>query len=114
MVAFGRIQLNVIMINCISGIEPDDTPGLEPLVLNDLLKHRLCIFKQLPGLLTDCFIVKDLWVCAVRVLSSYLPALEEGVPIYVGYELFEVVLDEHLCAEERRLHNRHLMPVSDF
>jgi len=74
-------ELNVVMIVCICRIEGNDSSCLQPLVLNDLLYHCLSVVEELSGFFSDCLVVEDLRVGAVRILASDLPALEEGVPV---------------------------------
>ena len=76
------------MVNSVGWVETDHTSGLEPLVLDDFLKHNLGIFEQLARLLPDRLVIEDLRVGAIGVLPSDLPALEEGIPIDVGDQLF--------------------------
>lgn len=72
------------MIDCVCGIETNDTASLEPLSSNDLFKHGLSIVKQLLSLFSHSFVIENFRVCTVRVLSAYLPRLEEWVPVNEG------------------------------
>ena len=87
-VAFRRLEFDVIVVNSVGRVEADHTSCLKPLVLDDFLKHNLSIFEQLAGLLTDRLVIEDFRVGTVRVLPSDLPALEEGIPVDIGDQLF--------------------------
>ena len=69
------------MVYSVCWIEANNTSGFKPFAFDNLLKHYLGVVKQLSGFLTHSLIVKDLWVCAVGILASNLPALEEWVPV---------------------------------
>lgn len=86
MTAIRGVDLNIIMLDGVCRVETKDTSSLEPLVLDDLFQHGLSVIKEFPSLFTHCLIIKDLRVCAIWVLASDLPALEERVPIDVRYE----------------------------
>lgn len=82
---FRGIDLNVIMVDSVGRVEADNTSGFKPLILDNLLKHDLSIIEKFTSLLSHSLIVENLRVGTVRVLSSDLPALEEGIPIDEGY-----------------------------
>lgn len=95
-VSLWGIHFYVIVIYSISRIETYYTSCFEPTILNDLFKHGLCIFKELESLGPYCLIFEDLRVSTVRVLSTYLPALEEWIPINEGYKLIQIIFYKHL------------------
>ena len=114
MAAVRGVDFNIIMLDGVRRVETKDTSSLEPLVLDDLFQHGLSVVKEFPSLFTHCLIIKDLRVCAIRVLASDLPALEERVPIDVRYEFLKIILNEYLCPQERGLNDGDLVPVSDL
>ena len=87
-VTLGRVEFDVIVVNSVGWVETDNPSGLKPLVLDDFLKHNLRVFEQLARLLTHRLVIEDLRVGTVGVLPSDLPALEEGIPVDVGDQLF--------------------------
>ena len=76
------------MVDSVGWVETDHTSRLKPLVLDNFLKHNLRVFEQLARLLPDRLVIEDLRVGTVGVLPSDLPALEEGIPVDVGDQLF--------------------------
>ena len=82
------VEFDVIVVDSVGWVETDHASRLKPLVLDDFLKHNLRVFEQLAGLLTHRLVIKDLRVGTIRVLPSDLPALEEGIPVDVGDQLF--------------------------
>ena len=75
----------------VASVESNDCSCLNPIVLDDVLDHLLCIIEELLGFHTNSLIIEYLRIGSVWVLASDLPGLEERIPIDVGDQLGEVV-----------------------
>ena len=75
------VDLDVVVINLVAGVEPNDGATLYELLVQQLLEHGLRVVEELLGLSTNGLVFEDLGVSSVGVLASDLPSLEEGVPV---------------------------------
>jgi len=100
------------MIHCVSGIETNYASRLKPFIRDDFIKHDFRILEKLLGLLSDSFVIENLGVCAVWILSTNLPALEKWIPINEWNKFFQIILLKHVCAKYLGLNNVDLLPVS--
>ena len=99
------------MIDCISRVESNNSSCLKPFVLYNLFQHSLSIVKELLCFVSYGFVIEYLRVCAIGILSTNLPALEEGVPIDEWQEFFQVILFEDSSSKELGLSDGYLVPV---
>ena len=93
------VNFNIVIAVRVGWIETNYSSSFNELVVYDVLQHFLSIIEQLLSLLTDCLIIKDLWICSIWILSSDLPCLEERIPINEWNEFIQVVIFEHLGTE---------------
>ncbi len=86
------VQLDIITYR-IGGEEADDSVGLEPLLIDNLLQHRLGVVEELTCLFTLGGIVEDLWIASLE-----LPGVEEEGPVDIGGDLLQGDITEGLYA----------------
>ena len=81
-------------------------PQLKQLLIDDGLQHLLCLVEQLLGFSSNGFVVENLRVATVRVLSTKLPHLEEGRPVNVWDDIIDVTAAFRVNARTRNWNRR--------
>mmetsp|Transcript_5095 Transcript_5095/g.8685 ORF Transcript_5095/g.8685 Transcript_5095/m.8685 type:complete len:342 (-) Transcript_5095:1343-2368(-) len=104
-------DLNVIFGVGVAGVEANDAPCVNELVVDHVSEHGLGLVEELLGLLAHGLVVEDLGVGLVGVLASDLPGVEEGIPVDVLDQLLEVVVLEDPSPGKGGLYNFDSLPV---
>mmetsp|Transcript_20025 Transcript_20025/g.34459 ORF Transcript_20025/g.34459 Transcript_20025/m.34459 type:complete len:299 (+) Transcript_20025:725-1621(+) len=103
-----RVQLNIVS-HRIARVHGQNTIGMDPLVLDDIVHHLLSIVEELLRLLTHRGIVEDLRVASVGILASQLPGLEKRIPVNVRHQLFQRIIDQLGHTQNARLGSRRVL-----
>lgn len=101
------VDLHIIIINLICREKTYNCSALNLFVLNKVIEHCLRICEQLFGLFTNCLVLENLRVTAIRIFSTYLPCHEKWIPINIRQDKCQVKVSEYFSTQERWFFNIH-------